>query len=194
MGFPERRWLPLVLSLAGLCAVAACSLGDEPDPAMSEMPGPEVPAVPMDSVGVDVSPEGEADLVPPLPGADEGIRARRRMNIDQLNANKTVGLRNDRINIDKSDVGFKVDTDPELVREFLERETDDIKVNFSTYHSTEVVAEGAEGLPPIDLACPSSKYLGPLSLFHNGGSGSSWIDVKPLGVDGSSGGFGWSVF
>ena len=30
-------------------------------------------------------------------------------NIDQLNANKTVGLRNDSINIDKSDVGFKVD-------------------------------------------------------------------------------------
>ena len=42
--------------------------------------------------------------------------------------------------------------------------------------------------------CPSSKYLGPLSLFYNGGSGSSWIDVKPLGADGSSGGFGWSVF
>jgi hypothetical protein len=42
--------------------------------------------------------------------------------------------------------------------------------------------------------CPSSKYMGPLSLFHNGGSGLSWIDVKPLGADGSSGGFGWSVF
>ena len=42
-------------------------------------------------------------------------------------SDKTVGLRGDSINIDKSDVGFKVDTDPELVREFLERETDDIK-------------------------------------------------------------------
>jgi len=39
-------------------------------------------------------------------------------------------------------------------------------------------------------ACPSSNYLGPLSVFHNEGSGSSWIDVKPLGADGSSGGFG----
>ncbi|MFP6745522.1 MAG: DUF1330 domain-containing protein, partial [Alphaproteobacteria bacterium] len=39
-----------------------------------------------------------------------------------------------------------------------------------------------------DMDCPSSKYMGPLSLFHNGGSGSSWIDVKPLGADGSSGG------
>ena len=67
-------------------------------------------------------------------------------------SDKTVGLRNDSINIDKTDVGFKVDTDPELVREFLERETDDIKVIFSTYQSTEVVAEGAAGLPPIDLA------------------------------------------
>jgi hypothetical protein len=34
--------------------------------------------------------------------------------------------------------------------------------------------------------CPSSKHLGLLSLFQNGGSGSSWFDVKPLGVDGSS--------
>ncbi len=40
------------------------------------------------------------------------------------------------------------------------------------------------------LYCPSSKSLGRLSLFHNEGSGSSWIDVKPLGADGSSGGFG----
>ena len=41
--------------------------------------------------------------------------------------------------------------------------------------------------------CPSSKHSGLLSLFFTGGSGSSWFDVKPLVVDGSSGGFGWSV-
>ena len=29
---------------------------------------------------------------------------------------KTVGLKNDSINIDKSELGFKVDTDPEMVR------------------------------------------------------------------------------
>ena len=67
-------------------------------------------------------------------------------------SDKTVGLRGDSINMDKSDVGFRVDTDPDLVRQFLRRETDDIKVIFSTYQSTEVVAEGAAGLPPIDLA------------------------------------------
>jgi predicted helicase len=67
-------------------------------------------------------------------------------------SDKTMDLPNDGINLDKSGVGFKVDTDPNLVRAFLERETDDIKVIFSTYHSTKVVAEGAAGLPPIDLA------------------------------------------
>ena len=45
-----------------------------------------------------------------------------------------------------------------------------------------------------DRGCPSSKQMGLLSVFHKRGSGSSLFDVKPLGVDGSSGGFGWSVF
>ena len=45
-----------------------------------------------------------------------------------------------------------------------------------------------------EMVCPSSKQMGLLSVFHKGGSGSSLFDVKPLGVDGSSGGFGWSVF
>ena len=45
-----------------------------------------------------------------------------------------------------------------------------------------------------EASCPSSKQMGLLSVFHKGGSGSSLFDVKPLGFDGSSGGFGWSVF
>jgi hypothetical protein len=39
------------------------------------------------------------------------------------------------------------------------------------------------------LACPSSKHLGQLIQFPNGGFGSSWFDVKPLVFGGSSGGF-----
>lgn len=39
--------------------------------------------------------------------------------------------------------------------------------------------------------CPSSKHLGHVILFPKGGSGSSRFDVMPLGVDGSSGAFGW---
>ena len=41
--------------------------------------------------------------------------------------------------------------------------------------------------------CPSSRHLGHMILFHMGGPGSSRFDVKPLGVDGSSGALGWSV-
>ena len=74
-----------------------------------------------------------------------------RFNYLCVCSDKTIGLKNDSINIDKSELGFKVDTDPEMVRRFLERATDDIKVIFSTYHSTEVVAQGVEGLPPIDF-------------------------------------------
>jgi len=43
------------------------------------------------------------------------------------------------------------------------------------------------------VACPSSNDLGHVILFSMGGSGSSRFDFMPLVVDGSSGGFGWSV-
>lgn len=66
-------------------------------------------------------------------------------------SDKTVNLQNDDISIDKSEVGFRVDTDPLIVRQFLERQTEDIKVIFSTYHSTEVVSEGSKYLAPFDL-------------------------------------------
>jgi hypothetical protein len=41
----------------------------------------------------------------------------------------------------------------------------------------------------INPRCPSSKYLGLLSLISNRGYSSCWIDVKPLGADGSRCGF-----
>ena len=66
-------------------------------------------------------------------------------------SDKTVNLQNDDINIDQSEVGFRVDTDPLIVRQFLERQTEDIKVIFSTYHSTEAVSEGSKDLAPFDL-------------------------------------------
>ena len=67
-------------------------------------------------------------------------------------SDKTVGLKDDALNTDKSEVGFRVDTDPETVRRFLTRETNDVKIVFSTYQSAPVVSEGARGLPPFDLA------------------------------------------
>ena len=67
-------------------------------------------------------------------------------------SDKKVGLKDDAINIDPSDVGFRVDTDPAAVRRFLEQPTGRIKIIFSTYQSSRVVAEGCTNLPPIDLA------------------------------------------
>ena len=66
-------------------------------------------------------------------------------------------------------------------------------------HGKEFIGRGKGKIPVLGMVerggdCPSSKQMGLLSVFHKGGSGSSLFDVKPLGFDGSSGGFGWSVF
>ena len=60
-------------------------------------------------------------------------------------------MKDDELNFDKSGVGFRIDTDPFVVRQFLERQTANTKVIFSTYHSSPVVGEGARGLPPFDV-------------------------------------------
>ena len=59
---------------------------------------------------------------------------------------------NDELELDISDVGFRVDTDPATVRAFLEHPADAVKVVFSTYQSSTVVSEGSKGLPPFDIA------------------------------------------
>jgi predicted helicase len=63
----------------------------------------------------------------------------------------TVGLKDDSINLDKREVGFRIDTDPAVVRQFLQRQTKDIKVIFSTYQSAPVVEKGARGFPSFDV-------------------------------------------
>ena len=55
------------------------------------------------------------------------------------------------INLDKREVGFRIDTDPAIVRQFLKRQTKDIKVIFSTYQSAPVVGKGARGFPSFDV-------------------------------------------
>ena len=62
------------------------------------------------------------------------------------------GNSNDSIEIRAMDVEFSVDTDPAQVRKFLERDTHHVKVVFSTYQSSNVVIEGAHGLPAFDFA------------------------------------------
>jgi superfamily II DNA or RNA helicase len=59
---------------------------------------------------------------------------------------------NDPITFHRSDAEFRVDTDSETVRQFVKRETTNIKVIFSTYQSCPIVSQGTAGLAPIDIA------------------------------------------
>jgi len=59
---------------------------------------------------------------------------------------------NDPIHLDATDLDFRVDTSPDEVRRFLETNTTGIKVVFSTYQSSPVVSQGAQGLAPFDAA------------------------------------------
>ena len=64
----------------------------------------------------------------------------------------TVSAEQDAIAIRSTDVPFHVDTDPAIVRRFLNRPaTDGVRVVFSTYQSAPVVAKGLQGLSPFDL-------------------------------------------
>jgi len=63
----------------------------------------------------------------------------------------TVAPDDDAITLSRQDMDFRVDTDPAIVRRFLSSNADAVKVIFSTYHSTPVVAEGAKGLEPFDV-------------------------------------------
>ena len=60
-------------------------------------------------------------------------------------SDQTVGLANDELEVRRSDVEFRIDTNPEEVTRFLANPTDDVKVIFSTYQSSPVVGAGAAG-------------------------------------------------
>ena len=64
----------------------------------------------------------------------------------------TVSAEQDAIAIRSTDVPFHVDTDPAVVRRFLNRPAmDGVRVVFATYQSAPVVARGLQGLAPFDL-------------------------------------------
>ena len=61
-------------------------------------------------------------------------------------SDQTVGLKDDALELSPSELAFRIDTDPQEVRRFLTQPTDDVKVIFSTYHSSPVVGKGAKGI------------------------------------------------
>ena len=58
----------------------------------------------------------------------------------------------DPVLLDTMDLDFHVDTSPAEVHRFLKNDTSNIKVVFSTYQSSPVVAEGMRDLEPFDIA------------------------------------------
>jgi predicted helicase len=59
---------------------------------------------------------------------------------------------NDPVRLNATDVEFRVDTSPDEVRRFIERDAPGVKVVFSTYQSSSVVSQGVRGLAPFDVA------------------------------------------
>jgi predicted helicase len=64
----------------------------------------------------------------------------------------TVGLTDDEPEVDPSQAGFRVDTNPAEVRRFLAQDIAAVKVVFTTYQSSPVVGKAVLGLPPFDVA------------------------------------------
>jgi len=86
---------------------------------------------------------------------------------------------NDEIEIDPTDIDFKVDTDPELVKEFLNQKNNKVKVVFSTYQSSKIVGEAIKGLSPFDFAVfdEAHKTTGP-----KGGVFAFTLDDKNIAI------------
>ncbi|MBE2179952.1 MAG: Helicase associated domain protein [Chthoniobacterales bacterium] len=63
----------------------------------------------------------------------------------------TVQPEEDSLLVRPSDLDFAVTTQATDVRRFLERQTDSVRLVFSTYQSSQVVAAAVAGLPPFDF-------------------------------------------
>ncbi len=74
----------LVLPVAVLLMLFGCTSEPEPVAPLPPEPPPLVPDP--DPVSVDLNAHGQAQLLPVPPGPDEGLRGRRRMDVDQLDA------------------------------------------------------------------------------------------------------------
>ena len=64
----------------------------------------------------------------------------------------SVDLKNDEIEIDPSDLPFRIDTDPEVVKGYLAQDNGKTKIVFSTYQSSQVVSQATKGEFEFDIA------------------------------------------
>ena len=64
----------------------------------------------------------------------------------------TVSRGSDEIQIDPSEVDFRVDTDPAIVEQFLKSPSQRVRVVFSTYQSSPVISQAMANIKPFDIA------------------------------------------
>jgi superfamily II DNA or RNA helicase len=62
-----------------------------------------------------------------------------------------VDLKNDEIELDTTDVPFKIDTDPEIVKHYLSQDNGKTKIVFSTYQSSQVVSQATKDYFTFDI-------------------------------------------
>jgi len=74
-----------------------------------------------------------------------------RFNFLCVCSDPTVSKGTDDIILHKTERPFRIDTDPQVVRDFLMSDLGGVRVVFSTYQSVGVVADAARGLPPFDM-------------------------------------------
>lgn len=63
----------------------------------------------------------------------------------------SVNLNNDEIEIDSTDLPFRIDTDPEIVKQYLSQKNEKTKIVFSTYQSSQVVSQATKGEFKFDI-------------------------------------------
>ena len=63
----------------------------------------------------------------------------------------SVNLNNDEIEIDSTDLPFRIDTDPEIVKQYLSQKNEKTKIVFSTYQSSQVVSQATKGEFEFDI-------------------------------------------
>lgn len=63
----------------------------------------------------------------------------------------SVNLKNDEIEIDPTDIPFRIDTDPAIVRSYLAQHNGKQKIVFSTYQSSQVISQATKGEFEFDI-------------------------------------------
>jgi predicted helicase len=92
----------------------------------------------------------------------------------------SVSRQSDEIWIEPTEIDFRVDTDPEIVKQFLASPRERVKVLFSTYQSSPVVGQAMGGVKAFDVAIfdEAHKTTGPATTTFATALSDSRVPIK----------------